>query len=163
MCEEWSEDCFLTPNSPFRINWLYLQLLVTPEVSELSLKDTILNIKSAGNFRVKEIIPYLKRFIYGSQIHYVRSTAAWNLIAVARDFPEEVREVVAPIFFNQLEEQDLRIASLLSWLYSGPPKTQLILIGKHLLKEETNRQIVNYAYSTLEQFSKLKFPCFRRL
>ncbi len=106
-----------------------MQLIVTPEVgAQLSIKETILLIKTAGNFRAKEAISYLKDLIYSSQVHYIRSTAAWNLIGIAKVYPEEVRAVAAPLFFNKSEEQDIRIAGLSAWFHSGPNFAQLQVI-----------------------------------
>jgi len=105
------------------------QLLITPEVgAQLSIKQTILLIKTAGNLRAKEAIPFLKQIIQSSQIHYIRATAAWNLLGIAKYHPEEVRSIAAPLFFNKSEEQDLRIAGMISWFHSGPNLPQLQVI-----------------------------------
>lgn len=103
-----------------------LQLLITQESgAQVSMRETILLLKTAGNLRAKEVIPFVKTYIKSSHQHYIRATAVWKLVGMARSYPEEVRSVCAPLFYNQTEEQDIRIAGLLAWLYSGPSLAQL--------------------------------------
>ncbi|CAG2163742.1 unnamed protein product, partial [Oppiella nova] len=119
------------------------------------------NPEIAGKyFKAKEAIPFLKTYIKSSHTHYVRSTAVWKLMGMASNYPEEVRSVCVPVFYNKSEEQDLRIAGLLAWLSSGPSYAQLHLIAKQLLVED-NRQVVNMAYTTIKWLSESEHPCHK--
>ena len=149
----------------------------------MTVKQTILLLKTIGNLKAKEAIPFLKTYIKSSHTHYVRSTAVWKLMGMASNYPEEVRSVCVPVFYNKSEEQDLRIAGLLAWLSSGPSYAQLHviystfqmsaifatkfnyhfqLIAKQLLVED-NRQVVNMAYTTIKWLSESEHPCHKPL
>ncbi|CAG2110598.1 unnamed protein product [Medioppia subpectinata] len=139
----------------------YYKLLISQEFGpEITTKDTILLLKTIGNLKPKEAIPFLKAYIRSSHTHYIRSTAIWKLMGMASNYPEEVRSVCVPVFYNRSEEQDLRIAGLLGWLSSGPSFAQLHLIAKQLLIED-NRQIVNMAYTSIKWLSESEHPCHK--
>ena len=105
---------------------MLLQLLIAQESgAQIPIRDTILLLKTAGNLRAKEVIPFIKTYIKSGHNHYIRATAVWKLVGMARSYPEEIRSICAPLFYNQTEEQDIRIAGLLAWLYSGPSLAQL--------------------------------------
>ena len=117
-------------------------------------------IKTAGNFKAKESIDYLKKIIDENQHHHLRATAAWNLIPVARYSTQPIAPVVSKYFFNKNEENDVRIASFVAWFWGSISYPDLQMIAKHLMTEN-NRQIVNFVYTTIKNVADSKLPCQR--
>ena len=67
-----------------------------------------------------------------------------------------------PIFANQKEDHEVRIAALTMLFYSRPTSTDMARILA-VLKTETDYEVINFAYTIFEQFAHTINPCHQEV
>ena len=63
-----------------------------------------------------------------------------------------------PVFANQKEDHEVRIAALTMIFYSRPSSTDMARVLA-VLKTETDYEVINFAYTLFEQFANTINPC----
>lgn len=128
--------------------------------SSMSVGDKMFNIKMAGELGVKPTIDYLLEVIKRREEHpSLRAAAMWNLHKVARIYPNQIKRLVVPFYYDQTELTELRIAALYNWHYAGISLHEMETLAKQLANEP-NRQLVQYVYTMIKSLSELQpLPC----
>lgn len=128
--------------------------------SAMSIGDKMFNIKMAGELGVKPSIDFLIDVVRRRDEHpSLRAAAMWSLNKVSKIYPNQVKRLVVPFFYDHLELTELRIASLYNWLYAGMSLHEMETMAKQLMNEPS-RQLALYVYSMFKSMSELHpFPC----
>lgn len=128
--------------------------------SELSVGDKMFNVKMAGELGVKSSIDYLTDVAKNLDEHpSLRSAAIWNLIKAARIYPNQVKRLVVPYFYDQNELLELRIAAFQNWFATGLSLHEMETLAQELMREPS-RQLVIYVHSMIKSLAEsTQIPC----
>ncbi|XP_064476653.1 vitellogenin-6-like [Ornithodoros turicata] len=139
----------------------YFNYLVPQYERDLETYDRLTYIKVAGNFAVKEALPYLEKYADDTAHRYpkyVRMAAIWALAKVASFYPEKVREIVLPMYNNYTESHEVRLGSFIVLMKTNPDLYLLKAIVAGLLKEP-NTQVITYVWTMFKYLQKSTHPC----
>nr|AXP34687.1 vitellogenin-1 [Haemaphysalis flava] len=152
------EDVVCTPEVATK----YFNYLVPVYDQDMNMMDKITNIKVAGNFAVKESLPYLAQFAR-DKVHkypaYLRMVAIWSMTKAAFLYPEKVREILLPIYRNWTESHEIRLAAFSVMMRTNPGLYLLKSIAADIVNSEPNTQVITYVYTTFQAFAKSEYPC----
>lgn len=131
----------------------------------VSLGDKLLNIKLAGEIAIRPTIDLLADVVRRRDEHpSIRAASMWNLNKVARVYPNLVKKIAVPYYYDAKENLELRIAAFYSWLSAGLSLPELETLATRLV-DEPNRQLVLYISSFLQSASEgvKQLPCNSQL
>ncbi|XP_067144635.1 vitellogenin-3-like [Centruroides vittatus] len=120
-------------------------------------------IKVLGNSGLRDAIQYLRPYILDAEKPlYYRVSAVWALRRITHTSPEEILEIVFPIYANTSEDYELRIAAFSIALKAHPSEYQVETIAYNLYSEPSD-YVSTFIYSTFYFFANSTHPCYRRL
>lgn len=126
--------------------------------------DQIMYLKTARNFGLRETIEYVKPYI--SREHhqplYFRISALWALSRVIQNHPDEVLELIVPLYFDTSEDYQIRIVSFILITKAKAPFYHLETIANSLYHEPSD-QVKSFVYSTFYSLANSTHPCHREL
>jgi hypothetical protein len=123
-------------------------------------KQFFLNAMSNIRFGGQEVL--LKDMVYGknnwkNEPSEFRTSAIWTVGWSAMISGSGVNYFM-PVFANQKEDHEVRIAALTMLFYSRPSSTDMARVLA-VLKTETDYEVINFAYTLFEQFAHTINPC----
>lgn len=129
-------------------------------LDELSTGDKMFNIKMAGELGVKPSVDFLMDVVANKDEHpSLRSAAMWNLNKAAQLYPNLIKRLVVPYYYDRSELLELRIAAFYNWLGAGLSLHEMETMAKQL-QSEPSRQLVIYVHSLMQSMASLdSFPC----
>lgn len=140
----------------------YYNYLVPVYDREMKIAERILYIKVAGNFAVKETLPYLAYYArdkINKYPAYLRMIAIWSMSKSAFLYPEKVREIVLPIYRNWTETHEIRLAAFSVIMRTKPDLYLLKSIAADLITNEPNTQVITYVYTMFKSLAESEYPC----
>lgn len=152
------EDVVCTPDVATK----YFNYLVPAYDRDTNMMDKITNIKVAGNFAVKETLPYLAQFArdkVNKYPAYLRMVAIWSMTNSAFLYPEKVREILLPIYRNWTETHEIRLAAFSVVMRTNPGLYLLKSIAADIVNNEPNTQVITFVYTMFQSFAKSEYPC----
>lgn len=128
--------------------------------SSMSVGEKMFNIKMAGELGVKPSIDFLMDIVRRHDEHpSLRAAAMWNLNKVSRIYPNQIKRLVVPFYYDHSEPTELRIAALYNWVFAGMSLHEMETMAKQLMLEPS-RQLALYVYSMIKSMSEIdSFPC----
>lgn len=152
------EDVVCTPEVATK----YFNYLVPVYDRDMNMMDKITNIKVAGNFAVKESLPYLEQFArdkVNKYPAYLRMVAIWSMTNAAFLYPEKVREILLPIYRNWTETHEIRLAAFSVLMRTKPGLYLLKSIAADIVNNEPNTQVITFVYTMFQGLAKSEYPC----
>ncbi|CAN8004235.1 unnamed protein product, partial [Ixodes hexagonus] len=140
----------------------YFNYLVPQYERNLDEKERIMYIKVAGNFGIKEALPFLEKYaedkINQFPIH-IRMISIWVLSKAALLYPEKVRDIVLPIYRNWTESHEIRLAAFTILMRTPMDMALLKSIAAEIVTTEPNTQVISYVWSTFKHMAESDYPC----
>lgn len=127
---------------------------------ELSVGDKMFQIKLAGELGVKPSVEFLNEIINNRDEHpSLRAAAMWNLQKASRIYPNLIKRLAVPRYYDANELLEVRIAAFYNWFFSGLTLHEMETLAKQL-QSEPSRQLVVYIHSMVKSLAELNsFPC----
>lgn len=124
----------------------------------------IVMIQAIGNTLAPRAAEILKPIISGKHTTcpVLRSKAIYALQGAARLAPRKAVKILAPVYFNQEEMPEIRIAAL-SMLVTARPEHQFLSKVAANTWTERSQQVGAFTYSTLKALTKADNPCMADL
>ncbi|KAJ8306212.1 hypothetical protein KUTeg_016757 [Tegillarca granosa] len=123
----------------------------------------MLAFKVMGNAGFEEWLPEVSRTLQDrSQPVAFRRMAAWSLGKTAKRSPIAVRDILLPIFFDQGEDEDVRIAAYYMSTLSYPPRPVFQQIVQ-FLNEERNPHVGTFVYTHVKYLAQSDDPCLMNM
>lgn len=144
------------PNDP-DVKGKYIQYFIQAADRVSDIFEKAAYIQALSNTGSPEIIHVISPYITGRKTgnSILRSQAIYALNRV--DDLHMVLEVVAPIFFNQGEDERVRLAALTMMMHSNPSLAYLERIALSTW-EEPSEQVVSYFYTTIRSLANVTTP-----
>ena len=125
--------------------------------------DKILALKTIGNTGFAETAQDLKAiFDDDSESTIMRTNALYALNRIASSEPELVQAMVLPVFHDQTNPFQVRIAAFDVAIEAEADLPDLQLIAQSLHKEKS-KQVGSYVWSKLNTLANATHPCFEEL
>nr|ABK40086.2 heme lipoprotein precursor [Amblyomma americanum] len=138
---------------------------VTPhDVEHEPEHETEVFIRAAGNIGTHKALRYLERFI-SPKWHaneHERMAALWALKQSSRKHPGLARSIALPVFHNDSEPSEIRIAAFLVVLVSNPDLYILRHIAQEVITDPSD-QLVAFVTSAFRSMAESKYPCHREI
>ncbi|XP_029826448.3 vitellogenin-6 [Ixodes scapularis] len=153
------ENAICTPTMAAK----YFNYLVPQYERNLEEKERIMYIKVAGNFGLKEALPFLEKYAEDKMDQFpvhIRMISIWVLEKAAFYNPEKVRDIVLPIYRNWTESHEIRLAAFTILMRTFPDMALLKSIAAELVTTEPNTQVISYVWSTFKHMAELDYPCY---
>lgn len=96
------------------------------------------------------------------EANFVRTIAIYSMAHIAKRYPEQVKPLVLPVFRNQEEPHQLRLAAFTILMLCQPEEHILQSIAADL-KHESDKHIVQFVATALKSAGKLDTPCMQDL
>jgi len=93
---------------------------------------------------------------------FLRQVAIYALSHVTEYYPKQVLPLVLPVYADQSEPYELRIAAFTTLVNAAPEQQHLERIAAELHRE-SNRQIRSFVYSSLQSIGNLTLPCYHKM
>ncbi|OQV17559.1 Vitellogenin-6 [Hypsibius exemplaris] len=141
---------------------LVIELLSRMKTSQ-DQEDQILLLKTIGNTGFVEAVRDLKTIIEDKQQPIIiRINAIYALTRVAAKYPELIQSVVLPIFHDQTNHFQVRIAAFDLAIEAEADLPDLQQIARSLHKEKS-KQVGSYVWSKLNSLANATHPCFEEI
>jgi uncharacterized protein YlbG (UPF0298 family) len=159
----------------------YVQIVerLLNESNEFYQKVTL--IETLAHMAVPQVLPVLEPYISGSissdkcpgypveqlsdqdeECDFIRQVAIYSLSHLNQFYPKQVQPLVLPVYNDDSEPYEIRIAAFTTLLFSKPEKQVLERIASEL-HAQNNRQIKSFVFSALNTVSNFSVPCFRKM
>ncbi|KAH9366387.1 hypothetical protein HPB48_018148 [Haemaphysalis longicornis] len=138
---------------------------VTPhDVHDEPEYKTTVYLRAAGNLATRKALHYLERFIYPEwhANEHKRMSALWALKQAAKHHKELARSIALPVFFNETEPSEIRIATFLVVVVSDPDLYLLRHIALEMITEPSD-QVTHFVASAFHSLAESKYPCHREI
>jgi hypothetical protein len=124
----------------------------------------IVMIQAIGNTLAPEAAEILKPIISGKQTTcpVLRSKAIYALQGAAKVAPRKAVKILAPVYFNQEEMPEIRIAAL-SMLIAARPEHQFLSKIAASTWTERSQQVGSFTYSALQALTQADNRCMEDL
>lgn len=116
-------------------------------------------LKSIKNMGLPEFIPTVEEIIEDESLPvYIRTQAIYALVHMVHIAPQEVYQILLPIYHTTTLPYQLRIAAYAVVIYSQPPIDVLQSIAQKV-NQEPVLEVASYVYSSLSTIGNLSDPC----
>ena len=138
-------------------------------------------IETLAHMGVPQALPILEPYISGNipqnqcpgyvtenkedqdqECNFIRQVAIYALSHITEHYPKQVLPLVLPVYTDQSEAYELRIAAFTTLVFADPEKQVLERIASEL-HTENNRQIRSFVYSSLQTIGNITVPCFKKM
>jgi hypothetical protein len=118
-------------------------------------------LKSIKNMGLPEFIPQLEEVIEDESLPvYIRTQAIYALVHMVHVAPQEVYQILLPIYHTTTIPYQLRIAAYAVIIYSQPPIDVLQSIAQKV-NQEPMLEVASYVYSSMSTIANLSDPCIK--
>lgn len=157
----------------------YVQVMERVLDEANTFHDKIIAIETMAHMSVPHVLPALAPYISGSvsplkcpgfpvenrideheECNFVRNVAIYALTHIIENSPKQVLPLVLPVFRNEREPYEIRIAAFTA-LMLADPETQVLESIASELHRENNKQVRSYVVSAFETFGNMSQPCFK--
>lgn len=138
-----------------------MALVMPANADEATIGDKMLTIKVAGEIGVKASLEFLNGYAKQRNEHpTLRAASLWNMFKISHLYPDQVKKISSPLFFDRNELLEVRIAAFYNLWFAGIELHELEHITKEM-QTEPNRQLVTYMYSLITSSAKSEVPCYK--
>lgn len=146
--------------APELVSHLFNYTVTPHDVHDEPEYETTVYLRMAGNLATRKSMHYLGRFICPGQhaSEPKRMAALWALKQAAKYHKELARSIALPVFFNETEPSEIRIAAFLVVVVTDPDLYLLRHIALEMITEPSD-QVTHFVASAFHALAKSQYPC----
>ncbi|XP_077550151.1 vitellogenin-6-like [Haemaphysalis longicornis] len=167
------EDCHRSRNdhdedtgtcAPELVSHLFNYSVTPADVQCEPERRSTVFLQMAGNLATRKALHYLERFICPTwhASEHKRMAALWALKQAAKRHKELARSIALPVFFNETEPSEIRIAAFLVVVVTNPNLYLLRHIALEMITEPSD-QVTHFVASAFHSLAQSQYPCHREM